>query len=40
LFKRHAADIRQSGFHGAHSCWGTYVYGKVGDPPRVVHLGE
>ena len=40
LFKRHAADIRTSGFPDAHKSWGTSVYGRVGDPPRIMHIGE
>lgn len=40
LFKRQVADIREEGFDAAHKVWGTHVFGRVGDPPRVVHLGE
>lgn len=40
LFKRHIQDVRRLGFAGAHDLWGTYVFGKMGDPPRIVHLGE
>jgi tetratricopeptide (TPR) repeat protein len=40
LFKKHVQDIRVHGFDAAHKDWGAYVFGKLGDNPRVVHIGE
>jgi hypothetical protein len=40
LFKKYVGDIRVRGFQAAHALWGTHVFGRVGDPPRVTHLGE
>jgi hypothetical protein len=40
LFKLHMQDVRRMGFAQAHKSWGSYVYGKIGDPARVLHLGE
>ena len=40
LFKQHIQDVRRLGFTRAHNLWGTYVFGKINDPPRIVHLGE
>lgn len=40
LFKKYVQDIRAQGFHKAHEKWGTYVFGNVGDGPRITHLGE
>jgi hypothetical protein len=40
LFRLQAKDIRNEGFDKAHEKWGTFVYGNIGDAPRVVHLGE
>lgn len=40
LFKRYVRDIRVHGFQTAHALWGTHVFGKMGDPPRIIHLGE
>jgi hypothetical protein len=40
LFKKYVQDIRAHGFQTAHARWGIHVFGKVGDPPRVIHLGE
>jgi hypothetical protein len=40
LFKQLVGNIRASGFEKGHGKWGTYVFGRVGDPPRIVHLGE
>jgi predicted O-linked N-acetylglucosamine transferase (SPINDLY family) len=40
LFKRHMRDVRKMGFTRAHQIWGTYIYGQIGDPPRIKHLGE
>jgi hypothetical protein len=40
LFRKYVGDIRAHGFHAAHALWGTYIFGRVGDPPRVTHLGE
>ena len=39
LFKRLRRDVGRLGFAGAHRAWGTYVYGRPGDPARIVHLG-
>ena len=39
LFKNIIHGIRQSGFEAAHARWGTYIYGRVNDPPRIQHLG-
>jgi hypothetical protein len=40
LFRKYVGDIRTNGFQAAHALWGTHVFGRVGDPPRVTHLGE
>ncbi len=40
LFRKYCQDIRTYGFIKAHAGWGAYVFGGVGDPPRIVHLGE
>lgn len=40
LFKSHITSIRRDGFSKAHSQMGTYIYGNVGDPERIIHLGE
>ncbi|MEJ2157936.1 MAG: hypothetical protein P8X96_21615 [Desulfobacteraceae bacterium] len=40
LFRNHVRDIRAQGFRRAHAQWGLHIYGNVGDPPRVMHLGE
>lgn len=40
LFKRHMQDVRKTGFAQAHATWGTYIYGRIGDFPRIRHLGE
>ena len=40
LFRKFVADIRDDGFDEVHPQWGTYVFGGLGDPPRIVHLGE
>ena len=40
LFKRHMQDVRKMGFARAQEIWGTYIYGQIGDPPRIKHLGE
>ncbi len=40
LFKHQLADVRKLGFTSAHARWGTYIYGRIGDPAAVVHLGE
>lgn len=40
LFRRHMQDVRDMGFAQAHEIWGTYIYGQIGDLPRVRHLGE
>lgn len=40
LFKKYVLDIRAQGFNKAHEKWGTYVFGRVGDEPRITHLGE
>jgi hypothetical protein len=40
LFKRHLHDVREMGFAQAQEKWGTYIYGEIGDPPRIKHLGE
>lgn len=40
LFRNHVQDIRAQGFGRAHAQWGLHVFGNVGDPPRVIHLGE
>jgi len=40
LFRLYAHDIRQHGFEEAHERWGLHVLGRVGDKPRITHLGE
>jgi len=40
LFKQHIEDIRCLGFGKSHEKWGSYVYGRFGDPARIIHLGE
>jgi hypothetical protein len=40
LFKKYVRDIRAQGFHKAHEKWRTYVFGGLGDTPRIIHLGE
>jgi hypothetical protein len=40
LFKKYVQDIRAQGFYKAHENWGTYVFGRVGDEPRITHIGE
>ncbi len=40
LFRQLVHDIRAQGFETAHTHWGTYLFGRAGDPARVVHLGE
>ncbi len=40
LFRKYVQDIRAHGFQRAHLDWGMYVFGRVGDPPRLTHLGE
>jgi len=40
LFKRHVEGIRNDGFDESHHKWGSYLYGHVGDPPRIIHIGE
>ena len=40
LSRHYAADIRAQGFDKAHALWGTYIVGRAGDAPRVMHLGE
>jgi hypothetical protein len=40
LFRKYVRDIRANGFQAAHALWGTHIFGRVGDPARVIHLGE
>jgi hypothetical protein len=40
LFKQHMHDVRKMGFTHAQEIWGTYIFGQIGDPPRIKHLGE
>ncbi len=40
LFRTYVQDIRAQGFRKAHEKWGTHVFGRVGDPPRIRHIGE
>ena len=40
LFRKYVQDIRALGFQKAHLDWGLYVFGRVGDPPWITHLGE
>jgi tetratricopeptide (TPR) repeat protein len=40
LFRNYVRDIRAHGFRKAHKKWGMYIFGEVGDKPRITHLGE
>lgn len=40
LFRTYVQDIRAQGFGKAHEKWGTYVFGRAGDKPRIRHIGE
>jgi tetratricopeptide (TPR) repeat protein len=40
LFRTYVQDIRAQGFRKAHEKWGTYVFGRAGDKPRIRHIGE
>jgi hypothetical protein len=40
LFRTYVQDIRAQAFGKAHEKWGTYVFGRAGDKPRIRHIGE
>jgi tetratricopeptide (TPR) repeat protein len=40
LLKKHMDDVRRSGFQNAHENWGTYLYGGIGEPAHIIHLGQ